>query len=418
MRILMLAQFYPPDIGGEERHVRNLALALSSRGHEVDVLTTALPETGAGSFVEDGIRIRRVRTTAQRLPVHGDPARPHATPFPDIEMRNAIDSLLASTEYDVVHAHNWIVNSAIGPTSRRQVPLVLTLHDYSHVCAVKRYVHNGRQCEGPAAWKCTTCAAGYYGSLVGPATATANVVAARRRRAHVTHFVAVSSAVAVYNKLDRGDAPYEVIPNFIPDDLIEDCPPRPDGPVLFVGDVTSEKGILVLADAYRRLQAPPELVIAGRQSPGTELVLAPRMRVIGPLRHEEVMALVASARLMVVPSVMPDPCPTVVLEAMAKGRPVVASANGGIVDMVEDGITGHLVNPGDANALARGISAILASDADAASMGAAARKRVLRFTASAVVERIEDVYRRSAVLSARAVAAGPSPVSPGDTSPS
>jgi glycosyltransferase involved in cell wall biosynthesis len=413
----MLAQFYPPDIGGEERHVRNLARALSARGHDVDVLTTALPETGAGSFVEDGIRIRRARTTAQRLPLHGDADRPHATPFADIEMRRAIDSSLSSTNYDVVHAHNWIVNSAIGPTGRRHVPLVLTLHDYSHVCAVKRYVHQGRQCDGPGAWKCTTCAADYYGGLVGPATAAANVVAARRRRAHVTYFVAVSSAVAAYNELDRGDAPYEVIPNFVPDDLIEDCPPRPDGPLLFVGDVTSEKGILVLAEAYQRLSAPPELVIAGRQPPGTQLVLAPGMRVTGPLRHEEVMSLVASARLMVVPSIMPDPCPTVVLEAMAKGRPVVASANGGIVDMVEDGITGHLVAPGDPNALARGISAVLASDADAAAMGAAGRKRVLRFTASAVVERIEGVYRRAMVLSAHAALAWPSSLTHSDTSP-
>ena len=56
MRILMLAQFYPPDIGGEERHVRNLAIALSARGHYVEVLTTALPATGAGSFVEVATR--------------------------------------------------------------------------------------------------------------------------------------------------------------------------------------------------------------------------------------------------------------------------------------------------------------------------------------------------------------------------
>ena len=236
--------------------------------------------------------------------------------------------------------------------------------------------------------------------MVGPATVAANTIAARRRLANVTHFVAVSSAVAIYNRLDRGDVPFEVIPNFVPDDLIEDCPPQPTGPLLFVGDLSSQKGVLVLVDAYRRLTNPPELLLAGRKVPGVEPELTPGMRLVGPLPHEEVMPLIASARLMVVPSIMPDPCPTVVLEAMGKGRPVVASANGGITDMVEDRVTGLLVAPGDPAALAAGISSILGDVSAARAMGVAARARVRNFTASAVVERIEAVYGRSIARSA------------------
>jgi glycogen synthase len=393
VRILMLAQFYPPDIGGEERHVRNLSLALTARGHHVDVLTTALPVTGAGYSVEDGILIRRVRSSAQRLPVHGDPARPHALPLPDPEMQHAIADQLDRGCYDVVHAHNWIVNSAVTPTQRRELPLVLTLHDYAHICAVKRYVNHGAECSGPGIWKCAECAADHYGTVMGPTTAAANVIGARRRNSGVTIFVTVSSAVARLNRLDRGSKPYQVIPNFIPDDLVEDCPPQPDGPLLFVGDLTSQKGVLVLAEAYRRLQAPPELIMAGRPAPGVDIPAIPGLRLIGPLRHEDVMPLVASARLMVVPSIMPDPCPTVVLEAMAKGRPVVASANGGIIDMVQDGITGGLVTPGDPAALAEGIARVL--EGDAVAMGAAAHRHLRGFLASAVADQIEGVYERA-----------------------
>jgi glycosyltransferase involved in cell wall biosynthesis len=96
---------------------------------------------------------------------------------------------------------------------------------------------------------------------------------------------------------------------------------------------------------------------------------------------------------MVVPSIMPDPCPTVVLEAMAKQRPVVASANGGITDMVRDGITGRLVTPGDPAALAEGITSVL--EADVAEMGAAAHRHIRGFLASSVVEQIETVYERA-----------------------
>ena len=390
----MLAQFYPPDIGGEERHVRNLAIALSERNHEVEILTTALPQTGAGEFVEDGLTIHRVRSTAQRVPIHGDPNRPHATPFPDIETRRAIDRLL-DRGFDVAHAHNWIVNSALVPTTRHRIPLVQTLHDYAHVCAVKRYVHQGRECSGPGTVKCIVCAADHYGALVGPATVAANYLAARQRRAHITHFIAVSRAVAVYNGLDRGEVPYEVIPNFIPDDLIRPSVSQDSGPLLFMGDLTSQKGVLVLEEAYRRLVNPPELLMVGRSIPGVNVGRFAGIRLLGPLPHEEVMPLVVTARCVVVPSIMPDPCPTVVLEAMANGRPVVASANGGITDMVEDGVTGYLVRPGDPDDLAAGISRILANELSAVRMGKAALERVRQFTASAVVERIEAVYQHS-----------------------
>jgi len=394
----MLAQFYPPDIGGEERHVRNLAIALSARGHYVEVLTTALPVTGAGSFVEDGILIRRVRTSAQRLPVYGDAARPHAMPFPDPEMQHAINVQLERGHYDVVHAHNWIVNSAITPITRQAVPLVLTLHDYAHICAVKRYVYHGSVCSGPGPWKCIECAAGHYGALEGPATAAANFIAARRRNSGVTIYVTVSSAVANFNRLSRGSTPFEVVPNFVPDELVEECPPQPDGPMLFVGDLTQQKGVLVLAEAYRRLKSPPELILAGRPAPGVELPSIPGMRLIGSLAHDDVMPLIASSRLMVVPSIMPDPCPTVVLEAMAKGRPVVASANGGITDMVKDGVTGRLVTPEDPAALAEGITSVL--EGDAAAMGFEAHRHLRGFLASTVVERIEGIYERARRLAA------------------
>ena len=80
---------------------------------------------------------------------------------------------------------------------------------------------------------------------------------------------------------------------------------------------------------------------------------------LGALPHDEVLPLFRSARAVIVPSMWADPCPTVVLEAMAAGRPVVASASGGILDMVVDGVTGRLVPPGDVSALAQAISSVL-----------------------------------------------------------
>jgi glycosyltransferase involved in cell wall biosynthesis len=113
---------------------------------------------------------------------------------------------------------------------------------------------------------------------------------------------------------------------------------------------------------------------------------------VGVLPHAEIVTLFQTARAVVVPSVWADPCPTVVLEAMAAGRPVVAAASGGILDMVVDGETGLLVPPGDAPALAQALTTLL-SDADKAqAFGVAGRDRAREFTVTAIVARIEQMY--------------------------
>jgi glycosyltransferase involved in cell wall biosynthesis len=108
------------------------------------------------------------------------------------------------------------------------------------------------------------------------------------------------------------------------------------------------------------------------------------------------MAAFRRCLFAVLPSVCLDACPTTVLETMASGRPVVATTTGGIVDLIVDEQNGLLVPPGDEARLAEAMARLL-SDADlCARLAAGAQERVRRFTASAVVERLEAVYARVA----------------------
>ncbi|MDT5366345.1 MAG: glycogen synthase [Mycobacterium sp.] len=403
MKVLLLAQFLPPIIGGVERHVWTLARALAARTHEVTLLGLATGEEEPGESTVDGVRIVRVRAAASRLPfLYSDPSRPHMLPVSDPLMSRAIRRELSEGCFDVVHAHNWIVNSALGPAVRARVPLVMTQHDYSHVCATARLMEKGeRRCPGPSLARCMTCAAAHFGAIKGPIIVGANTWSAWQRSRRVTRVAAVSAAVANAVKVDDGpgwlsgaglDA--EVIPNFIPDEIIlEEIPPiSPDAPLLFVGDLVPDKGVHVLLDAYRLLDDPPPLLLAGRPTPELAAVIPEGVQLAGVLPHEHVLRLFRSARAVIVPSLCSDACPTVVLEAMAAGRPVVAAASGGIVDLVVDGATGLLVPPGDAWALAQAIIAILRDPQTARTFGKAGRDRAREFTVSAVAERIERMY--------------------------
>ena len=162
--------------------------------------------------------------------------------------------------------------------------------------------------------------------------------------------------------------------------------------MLYVGDVTRDKGVEVLVDAYRRLANPPALVLAGRLLPDAPTDLPAGVELLGPTAPPEVVTRMRAARLVVVPSIVLDACPTVVLEAMAAGRPVVASSSGGITDLVDDGDTGVLVPPGDAEALARALTGFWPTPTVPPPWAVRGRERVLAFTSSAVAERVEALY--------------------------
>ena len=402
MKILLLAQFLPPMLGGEERHVWTLARALAARAHDVTLLGFATGREEPAESHSEGVRIVRVRTAASHLPIlYSDSTRPHALPLPDPLVSRAIRHELSHGRFDVVHAHNWIVNSALGPAARAQVPLVMTLHDYSHICATKRLMEHGKQrCSGPSPARCLSCATAHYGAVRGTVTVAANTWSAWRRSDRVSRFAAVSSAVATAVALRENSwlsgarLNAEVIPNFIPDEIVlEEIPPTdPDAPLLFVGDLSPDKGVQTLLEAYQLLDGPPPLVLAGRSWPGSAWTMPDGVQWLGELPHDEVLALFRSARAVIVPSIVGDACPTVVLEAMAAGRPVVASASGGIVDLVVDGVTGLLVPPGDVSALAQAISSVLRDPRAAQAFGAAGRNRAREFTVSAVAERVERLY--------------------------
>jgi glycosyltransferase involved in cell wall biosynthesis len=414
MRILLLAQFFPPDIGGEERHVFNLAKTLAERGHDVAVATQRMAGVPDRETLSSGVRVHRFATAAMRLPGVYTTNRTHHPPLPDPLGVHELSRIARQEQPHVVHAHNWIVNSALAlrrtsPTGLR-FGLVLTLHDFSHVCSTKRLMRMGAACEGPSVTRCLPCATAHYGPAIGPLTAAATALMRPWKNRTIDHVVCVSNAVASGNHIPRGPNT-SVIPHFIPDDVVlgragdsaesktEDIPPGlPTGDfLLFVGELSRDKGVPTLLRAYESLGSErPPLLLVGRRTPDAPTHLPGGAEMCTEWPHEHVMTAFRHCLFAVLPSICLDACPTTVLEAMASGRPVVATTTGGIVDMIADGENGLLVPPGDEYRLAAAMTRLL-NDADLRiRLAAGARERIQRFTATSVVERLESVYARVA----------------------
>src|SRR4051812_10675965 len=259
MRILMLAQSFAPIVGGEERVVEDLSRELVARGHDVSVATLQQPgDLPVGEVA--GAKVHPLRSSSYRV-VRGqrDSERRHAPPVPDPETVLDLSRVLRRERPQIVHAHNWIVHSYLPLARTSHSALALSLHDYGLICATRRLRRKDHLCSGPAPVKCQQCAAEHYGITKGLVAAFGTRSQESRLRRHVDVFLPVSSTVEQLCRIREKEAS-RVIPNFIGelppvpaagDPRLAQLPEEPF--ILYFGDVTEDKGVWELAEAYGTL---------------------------------------------------------------------------------------------------------------------------------------------------------------------
>lgn len=400
LRILMITDFYAPFVGGAEIAVRNLAHSLAERGHTVSIAT--IRTDGLPESEEDGaVRVHRIRCMTQRATSLYKQSRSWAPPIPDAEAMIGLRRLVARERPDIVHGHDWLARSFLPLKRFSGARVVMTLHYYTLSCAKKNLMYQGAPCSGPGLAKCLRCASGHYGMLRGPVTVLGNFPFAAAERSAVDLFLPVSNATAVGNGLPGTALPYEVIPNVVREPgslsaagrlLVRDLPK--DAFLLFVGDRT-DKGTDVLLEAYQGLLDAPPLVLITTGSGNRPSATPPNVHIVTKWPNEAVREAQRRCIALIAPSIWPEPFGLVVAEALAAGRPVIASRIGGLVDLVRDGVNGLLVPPGDPGALAAAIERIVRDGALRDELSGNARQSSAPFSAAAVIPRVERAYERA-----------------------
>jgi glycosyltransferase involved in cell wall biosynthesis len=225
--------------------------------------------------------------------------------------------------------------------------------------------------------------------------------------------IAVSHAVANHWQPLLKTAKTEVVPNGIPyDEFLEAKPSLREELKLskeqvligMIGRINPGKGqlyFLEMAEKLAHLSTQTHFILVGDPFPGYEPILEEMRKEISAKRLEErisylgfrsdVPEIMASLDIFVLPSVLPDSFPTVILEAMAAGKPVVATQSGGAAEMVDEGKTGFLIPIADVEKGAKAIERLIVDPELRDKMGKAGRNRVLtNFSLETFEEKIKN----------------------------
>jgi glycosyltransferase involved in cell wall biosynthesis len=378
-----------------------LAHELVRRGHEVEVVSLAGIQ-GARTEMDGNIRVHRMAGWGRLLNrFYANPQQPFHPTVPDPGLARQLVDLVRRYRPDVVHVHSWILHSFLPFLPSDEVRLVVTMHEYGLVCPKNTFVHGEIVCDGPRFGKCVKCASTQYGPLRATAL-TAGLTATRRSRHRVDQYIAVSTPVAqaCASLVTGNQRRIEVIPPFLGDDSFGTGEvgrpafvPTTGGYLMFAGSLGHHKGVDILLKAYEGIEQAVPLVLVGLPTENMPRRFPEGVIVAENVPHDDVLRAWRHATVAVVPSRWPDPCPLVVLEAMAAGKPVVASNIGGLPDLVVDGTTGFLVPPADVSALRVSMQRLLYDDELRALMGQSARDRAEGYSATALVPQIERMYR-------------------------
>ncbi|MEK7094712.1 MAG: glycosyltransferase [Patescibacteria group bacterium] len=354
MKILFVTNLYSPILrGGAERLAQKIAEGYVVRGHEVSVLTTRNEKLDdIVSELQNGARVYRF---SPKLPYHilEDATQPfwkrllwHAKDLCPKTSFDVAKKIIGDIAPDIIFSHNLRgMGMGVARAIRRSnVKWIHTLHD------VQLIVPSGQWwTDRWSLWQ--SCLIRFpYSMYMKRLMGSPNIVVSPSRFLLDLHNRA---GLFSRSKKTRIVNPAPAHLSYLSD--------RPHGSALFVGQLTDGKGLKTLFSALNNVSRPLRLRVIGDGPMRSKLSeeaqkLPPSIKVefLGNASQKDTVAEMEKASVLVVPSVITENCPGVILEAASVGLPVIATKQGGIPELVSDE---NLFAPNDADALAKLLSA-------------------------------------------------------------
>jgi glycosyltransferase involved in cell wall biosynthesis len=375
VNVLIVSGIWPPDVGGPASHAPDVASFLLERGHAVEVVVTA-----------------PVAPAAERYPVHWIP---RSLPKGVVHVRAGLEISRRARAADVVYTTGMFGRSALGATLVRRPYVIKLTADPAFERARRRALVAGdvdefQQLEPTALVRILRLARD----------------AEVRGAAHVITPSGYLRSLAVSWGVAAEDV--TVLPNPIP--RPPELPPRDElraaagferPTLVFAGRLAPQKSLRVALEAVAATEGVDFVLVGDGDERAVleravdELALRERVRFLGAQPRRRVLELFAAADASVLSSSWEN-FPHGVVEALAVGTPVVATATGGVAEIVRDGENGLLVPPGDSAAFAAALQRFLGDRKLRERLRAGAARSVERFDPAHVLPRLEAILAGAA----------------------
>lgn len=353
MKIVLITNLYPPEIiGGAERHVQSDAQELSRKGHSITIITTSSTANHSiNESTKDGIDIYKFRPfnmyapyEHQDEPIWKKPIQ-HFVDLWNPHSYRKVNKILSKLSPDIIHIHNYggLSGSIFSSAGTIPAPVIHTLHDYGSLHVRPSLFQNGSITEP--------------GPLMKPYQRFNN----RLIEKNVDQILAPSQFI-----IDKHHE-YGMLENVSCERLqlgintsrsLEKQSSGDNLRLLFVGQLTVNKGVDVLLDAIAQITSKHiECHILGKGPEKEALVQQAssddRVTIHGFVSEEELERQYALADYTIVPSRWYDNSPMVIYESFARGTPVIGANIGGIPELIEEGETGYLFEPNNPESLSQ-----------------------------------------------------------------
>jgi len=326
-----------------------------------------------------------------------------------IDAKKKIELLIQKTKPDIAHLHNIygrLTPSILYALKKNNIPTIMTLHDFKIICPAYNMLRNGSICEickGGKYYRCiiTKCHKNSYLASLVYALEAYIYFWLKTYLKHVKYFITPS--MFMKNKLIEFGIPKEklvYIPNFVSFQSIIPIY-NSKSYLLYSGKLLKTKGLATLLKAIKDLP-DISLFIAGDGDMKEELEayvkynMLQNIRFLGHLEENELHNVLKDSLFVILPTECYENAPMAVLEAFAHGKPVVGSNIAGIPELVIDGETGLLFEPGNYKQLKEKIEYFLSHPDKIIEMGRNARRKVEKeYNAELYYQRLMNVYQET-----------------------
>ena len=384
MHILFVHNYYREQ-GGEDVSFHNEMDLLARHGHQVDKYTRDNHEILEESI---GAKLQLFRDTSWSQKTVVD-----------------IREKIRESRPQIIHVQNFfpLISPSIFSVCRvERIPVVFSVRNYRLMCPNGLFFRDGHPCEdcmGKSFPYPAVLHACYRNSRL-QTLAVASMLRKHNSRktwnTEIDQFIALSKFAA--GKLERKGLEQDRImvkPNFLPDPGLAD---RREDYAVCIGRLSAEKGVPILLNAWQRLRGIP-LKIIGTGPCESQVVREhqnnPAIEFLGYLPYAEMLSVLRKARLLVCPTELYETFCRVVVESYACGVPVAASRTGAVAELVKEGETGLLFNPGDPDDLAAKVVQLWGDSTRMERMGMAARDDYLaKYTPEKNYKQLMEIYQQ------------------------